>query len=84
MLLLLKYLLQANSGRKLWRKIQKKYGHIDEYTRYILFPENDDEYNAWAIYFLNSWAEIFSVYVTFGYCFRALMIIIVGTIFSRK
>lgn len=59
MLLLLKYLLQANSGRKLWRKIQKKYGHIDEYTRYILFPENDDEYNAWAIYFLNSWAEIF-------------------------
>ena len=40
----------------------------------------------WKVFLVRefSWSEIFSVYVTFGYCFRAIMIIIVGTIFSRK
>jgi len=40
----------------------------------------------WKVFLIRefTWAEIFSTYVTFGYCFRAAIIIVVGTIFSRK
>lgn len=61
MSLLIKYLWQAYSGRKFWKKLQKKYDCVKEFTKYIIFPSKDDEYNAWALYFLNSWAKIFKL-----------------------
>lgn len=55
MILLLKYLLQAVSGRKLWLRLQKKYGKTNNFTKYVLFPSSDDEYNAWGLFFLISY-----------------------------
>lgn len=52
-----KYLLQAYKGKFFQRKLEKKYGDGLYPSRYILFPSEDNEYNAWGIYFLSYYIE---------------------------
>ena len=49
---MIKELLQAYRGKWLWYKMRRKYGAGDWPSRYILFPEDDDNYNAWGILLL--------------------------------
>jgi len=57
--MLMNYLLQACRGKLLWERMKKKYGPGYHPSRYILFPSGDDEYNAWAIYYMPHYLEKF-------------------------
>ena len=45
--MLLNALIQAYYGKLLWFKIRKKYGAGDWPSRYLLFPSDEEVYNAW-------------------------------------
>lgn len=55
--MVIKLLLQAYKGKIIWSKYRKKYGKGLAPSRYVIFPSNDPEYNAWGIYFLSHFAE---------------------------
>ena len=55
--MLIKYLIQAYRGKYYWTILKRKYGNGKMPSRYILFPENDDEYNAWGLLFMESYIE---------------------------
>ena len=50
--MLIKYLIQAYHGKLIWKKIRKKHGEGYYPSRYIIFPSEDDEYNAWGLYLM--------------------------------
>lgn len=50
--MLIQYLYQAYKGRFIWECIKRKYGRGLAPSRYILFPENDEEYNAWGLRYM--------------------------------
>ena len=55
--MLIKYLMNAYKGRIIWAYLKKRYGNGRYPSRYILFPSVDQEYNAWAIYFMEEFIE---------------------------
>lgn len=50
-------LLKAYKGKYLWEKLKRKYGRGLKPSRYIMFLNNDIEYNAWAIYYFDKFVE---------------------------
>jgi len=50
--MLLKYLFEAYKGKFYWTKLKRKYGNGKFPSRYILFPSEDSEYNAWGLCFM--------------------------------
>lgn len=55
--MLFKYLLQAYKGKYYWTKLKKTYGNGKMPSKYILFPEEDNEYNAWGLCFLEHYIK---------------------------
>ena len=55
--MVIKYLLQATKGKILWNKLEKKYGKAIFPTRFVLFPSQDNEYNAWGLYYLSKYLK---------------------------
>ncbi len=57
--MLVGYLWKACLGKLVWEKIKKKYGQGYHPERYLLFPSKDDEYNAWALYYMEAYIKEF-------------------------
>lgn len=55
--MVIKYLFQAYKGKVYQKKLERKYGRGFYPSRYILFPSDDKEYNAWGIEFLSDYLE---------------------------
>ena len=55
--MLIQYLIQAYKGKIVWERIKKKYGRGIAPSRYIVFPEDDEEYNKWALYYMPKYLE---------------------------
>lgn len=50
--MLINYLIKAYKGKFIWSRLKKKYGTGRMPSKYILFPEEDIRYNAWALCFM--------------------------------
>lgn len=53
--MLMRYLSQAFRGKLLWERLKKQYGPGYWPSRYILFPSEDDTYNAWGLCYLTQY-----------------------------
>lgn len=55
--MLITYLMDAYKGRVIWEYLKRRYGNGRHPSRYVLFPDDDREYHAWALYFLEEFIE---------------------------
>ena len=51
------YLFQAYCGRIYWEKLKRTYGNGTAPSKYIMFADDDAEYNAWGLCFLEHFIE---------------------------
>ena len=59
--MLVEYLLKACKGKLLWEKLKKENGNGYHPSRYLLFPSKDEEYNAWALYYMDAYIKKFKL-----------------------
>lgn len=51
------YLFQAYCGKFYWVKLKRIYGNGTAPSKYVLFADDDNEYNAWGLCFLEHYIE---------------------------